>query len=92
MIIDIHLIQVFVFLAIFYILPSCLILQDHFAEYYSSVMPYLKVIMMTANEELDHSHLADSVECITMVWLAVGKDKIRSDIEMVWSITIFVEI
>jgi hypothetical protein len=46
-------------------------------------MPYLKVIMMTANEELDHNHLADSVECITMVWLAVGKDKIRSDIEMV---------
>eukprot|EP00258_Populus_trichocarpa_P032650 XP_024448669.1 importin-5 [Populus trichocarpa] len=57
--------------------------QDHFAEYYSSIMPYLKVIMMTANEELDHNHLADSVECITMVWLAVGKDKIRSDIEMV---------
>ncbi|KAJ6290798.1 hypothetical protein OIU78_026527 [Salix suchowensis] len=57
--------------------------RDHFAEYYSSVMPYLKVIMMTANEELDHNHLADSVECITMVWLAVGKDKIRSDIEMV---------
>nr|TKS10240.1 hypothetical protein D5086_0000084890 [Populus alba] len=57
--------------------------QDHFAEYYSSVMPYLKVIMMTANEELDHNHLADSVECITMVWLAVGKDKIRSDIDMV---------
>ncbi|XP_061947426.1 importin subunit beta-3-like [Populus nigra] len=56
--------------------------QDHFAEYYSSVMPYLKVIMTTANEELDHNHLADSVECITMVWLAVGKDKIRSDIEM----------
>ncbi|KAJ6370812.1 hypothetical protein OIU77_001339 [Salix suchowensis] len=43
--------------------------RDHFAEYYSSVMPYLKVIMMTANEELDHNHLADSVECITMVWL-----------------------
>ncbi|KAJ6421158.1 hypothetical protein OIU84_028525 [Salix udensis] len=57
--------------------------RDHFAEYYSSVMPYLKVILMTANEELDHNHLADSVECITMVWLAVGKDKIRSDIEMV---------
>ncbi|KAF9664148.1 hypothetical protein SADUNF_Sadunf17G0126000 [Salix dunnii] len=57
--------------------------RDHFAEYYSSVMPYLKVIMMTANEELDHNHLADSVECITTVWLAVGKDKIRSDIEMV---------
>ncbi|KAJ7000337.1 importin-5-like [Populus alba x Populus x berolinensis] len=57
--------------------------QDQFAEYYSTVMPYLKVIMMTAKKELDHNLLADSVDCITMVWMAVGKEKIRDDTDMV---------
>ncbi|KAI5591351.1 hypothetical protein BDE02_04G073600 [Populus trichocarpa] len=57
--------------------------QDQFAEYYSTVMPYLKVIMMTAKKELDHNLLANSVDCITMVWMAVGKEKIRDDTDMV---------
>ncbi|KAJ6926363.1 importin-5-like [Populus alba x Populus x berolinensis] len=59
--------------------------QDQFAEYYSTVMPYLKVIMMTAKKELDHNLLANSVDCITMVWMAVGKEKIRDDTDMAWS-------
>ncbi|XP_052308239.1 uncharacterized protein LOC127905215 [Populus trichocarpa] len=46
-------------------------------------MPYLKVIMMTAKKELDHNLLANSVDCITMVWMAVGKEKIRDDTDMV---------
>ncbi|KAH8511056.1 hypothetical protein H0E87_008555 [Populus deltoides] len=57
--------------------------QDQFAEYYVTVMPYLKVIMMTAKKELDHNLLANSVDCITMVWMAVGKEKIRDDTDMV---------
>ncbi|KAL3596761.1 hypothetical protein D5086_008398 [Populus alba] len=57
--------------------------QDQFAEYYSTVMPYLKVIMMTAKKELDHNLLANSVDCITMVWMTVGKEKIRDDTDMV---------
>ncbi|CAK7338907.1 unnamed protein product [Dovyalis caffra] len=57
--------------------------QDQFAEYYSTVMPYLKVIMMTAKEESDHKLLSNSIECITMVWMAVGKEKIRADTDMV---------
>ncbi|KAF9683850.1 hypothetical protein SADUNF_Sadunf04G0056900 [Salix dunnii] len=57
--------------------------QDQFSEYYGAVMPYLKVIMMTANKELDHNLLANFVDCITMVWMAVGKEKIRDDTDMV---------
>ncbi|XP_052308240.1 uncharacterized protein LOC127905216 [Populus trichocarpa] len=60
-------------------------LRDQFAEYYSTVMPYLKVIMMTAKKELDHNLLANSVDCITMVWMAVGKEKIRDDTDMAWA-------
>ncbi|KAJ6364531.1 hypothetical protein OIU76_029482 [Salix suchowensis] len=57
--------------------------QDQFSEYYGAVMPYLKVIMMNAKTELDHNLLANSVDCITMAWMAVGKEKIRDDIDMV---------
>ncbi|KAJ6707360.1 hypothetical protein OIU85_027691 [Salix viminalis] len=57
--------------------------QDQFSEYYGAVMPYLKVIMMTAKTELDHNLIANSVDCITMAWMAVGKEKIRDDIDMV---------
>jgi len=39
--------------------------------------------MMTAKKELDHNLLANSVDCITMVWMAVGKEKIRYDTDMV---------
>uniref|UniRef100_A0A6N2LF39 Condensin complex subunit 1 C-terminal domain-containing protein n=1 Tax=Salix viminalis TaxID=40686 RepID=A0A6N2LF39_SALVM len=56
---------------------------DQFSEYYGVVMPYLKVIMMTAKTELDHNLIANSVDCITMAWMAVGKEKIRDDIDMV---------
>ncbi|KAJ6738500.1 IMPORTIN BETA [Salix koriyanagi] len=56
--------------------------QDQFSEYYGAVMPYLKVIMMTAKTELDHNLIANSVDCITMAWMAVGKEKIRDDIDM----------
>ncbi|KAJ6396526.1 hypothetical protein OIU77_021538 [Salix suchowensis] len=57
--------------------------QDQFSEYYGAVMPYLKVIMVTAKTELDHNLIANSVDCITMAWMAVGKEKIRDDIDMV---------
>ncbi|KAJ6402389.1 hypothetical protein OIU84_014476 [Salix udensis] len=57
--------------------------QDQFSEYYGAVMPYLKVIMMTAKTELDHNLIANSVDCITMAWMAVGKEKIRDDTDMV---------
>ncbi|KAJ6368058.1 hypothetical protein OIU78_000601 [Salix suchowensis] len=57
--------------------------QDQFSEYYGAVMPYLKAIMMNAKTELDHNLLANSVDCITMAWMAVGKEKIRDDIDMV---------
>ncbi|KAJ7964437.1 Importin-5 [Quillaja saponaria] len=56
--------------------------KDHFQNYYSMVMPYLKVILMSAINEPNRMLLAKSIECITMVWTAVGKEKFKADTEL----------
>uniref|UniRef100_A0A2C9UWN3 TOG domain-containing protein n=1 Tax=Manihot esculenta TaxID=3983 RepID=A0A2C9UWN3_MANES len=58
-------------------------LQDSFQEYYRTVMPYMKVIMMKAAAESNFTLLAQSVECTTIFGLSVGKEIFNHDIEMV---------
>ncbi|KAF2293108.1 hypothetical protein GH714_036826 [Hevea brasiliensis] len=57
--------------------------EDHFQVYYKTVMPHLKVIMMKAAAESNSVLLRKSIECITMVGLAVGKKMFSDDIQMV---------
>lgn len=58
-------------------------MQDSFQEYYRTVMPYMKVIMMKAAAESNFTLLAQSVECTTIFGLSVGKEIFNHDIEMV---------
>ncbi|CAK7324140.1 unnamed protein product [Dovyalis caffra] len=53
--------------------------KDQFEEFYSTVMPYLKAMMMTAKADSDSILLAASMECITIIWMVVGKERIGTN-------------
>ncbi|KAF2284123.1 hypothetical protein GH714_019243 [Hevea brasiliensis] len=57
--------------------------EDCFQPHYKTVMPYVKVAMMKASAESDHILLLKSIECMTMVGVAAGKEKFCDDIQMV---------
>ncbi|KAK9271814.1 hypothetical protein L1049_002179 [Liquidambar formosana] len=57
--------------------------QEHFQAYYDTVMPYLKVIMMSSTDKYNRMLLGKSIECITMVGMAVGKEKFINDVQLV---------
>jgi hypothetical protein len=53
--------------------------QSAFAKYYSTVLPFLKQILIAA-EGKDHRILrAKAVECISLVGMAVGKEQFAAD-------------
>jgi len=58
-------------------------LQAHFQKYYDAVMPYLKNILIGANDKQNRMLRAKSMECISLVGMAVGKDKFREDAKQV---------
>lgn len=60
-----------------------LVLQEHFKKYYDAVMPYLKAILMNATDKSNRMLRAKSMECISLVGMAVGKDKFRDDAKQV---------
>lgn len=53
-------------------------LQEDFLEYYDVVMSHLSVILLIAKKKVDRLLIAKTVDCITVVGLAVGK-KFHSD-------------
>ncbi|XP_043818146.1 importin subunit beta-3-like [Manihot esculenta] len=57
--------------------------EDWFQEHYRNVMPYLRVVMMKAAAESDSILLLKSLECITLVGVAIGKEKFSDYIQMV---------
>lgn len=57
--------------------------QEQFQKYYDSVMPYLKAILVNANDKANRMLRAKSMECISLVGMAVGKDKFRDDAKQV---------
>ncbi|XP_058006340.1 uncharacterized protein LOC110671018 isoform X2 [Hevea brasiliensis] len=63
-------------------------LKDSFQEYYGTVMPYMKVIMMKAAEGSNFTLLAQSVDCITLVGLSVEKEMINDYFQMVLQLLI----
>lgn len=64
----------------------CLVLQEHFQKYYDAVMPYLKAILVNATDKSNRMLRAKSMECISLVGMAVGKDKFREDAKQVCAI------
>lgn len=58
-------------------------LQEHFQKYYDAVMPYLKAILVNATDKSNRMLRAKSMECISLVGMAVGKEKFRDDAKQV---------
>ncbi|PQQ18988.1 importin-5-like [Prunus yedoensis var. nudiflora] len=60
--------------------------QEQFQKYYDAVMPYLKAILINANDKSNRMLRAKSMECISLVGMAVGKDKFRDDAKQVMEV------
>ncbi|CAN7005786.1 unnamed protein product [Brassica rapa subsp. trilocularis] len=60
--------------------------QEHFQKYYDVVMPYLKTILMNATDKSKRMLRAKSMECISLVGMAVGKDKFKDDARQVMEV------
>ncbi|RVX12993.1 Importin-5 [Vitis vinifera] len=60
--------------------------QEHFQKYYDAVMPYLKAILMNATDKSNRMLRAKAMECISLVGMAVGKDKFRDDAKQVMEV------
>ncbi|XP_042385378.1 importin-5-like [Zingiber officinale] len=60
--------------------------QEQFQKYYDAVMPYLKAILMNATNKSNRMLRAKSMECISLVGMAVGKEKFRDDAKQVMEV------
>ncbi|CAO2831880.1 unnamed protein product [Amaranthus hypochondriacus] len=60
--------------------------RELFKKYYDAVMPYLKAILINANDKSNRMLRAKSMECISMVGMAVGKEKFGDDAKQVMGI------
>ena len=54
-----------------------------FQKYYDVVMPYLKAILVNANDKSNRMLRAKAMECISLVGMVVGKEKFRDDAKQV---------
>ncbi|EPS59215.1 hypothetical protein M569_15595, partial [Genlisea aurea] len=57
--------------------------QEEFKKYYDAVMPYLKAILVNATDKSNRMLRAKAMECISLVGMAVGKDKFKEDAKQV---------
>ncbi|CAN8252385.1 unnamed protein product [Cochlearia groenlandica] len=60
--------------------------QEYFQNYYDAVMPYLKTILMNSTDKSKRMLCAKSMECISFVGMAVGKDRFRDDARQVMEV------
>ncbi|KAJ0613193.1 putative armadillo-like helical, importin beta family [Helianthus annuus] len=60
--------------------------QEHFQKYYDVVMPYLKAILVNANDKANHMLRDKAMECISLVGMAVRKEKFRDDAKQVMEV------
>ncbi|XP_055814575.1 uncharacterized protein LOC129884270 isoform X2 [Solanum dulcamara] len=60
--------------------------QEHFQKYYDAVIPYLKTILVNATDKSNRILRAKAMECISLVGMAVGKDKFRDDAKQVMDV------
>ncbi|CAL0306445.1 unnamed protein product [Lupinus luteus] len=66
--------------------------QEHFKKYYDAVMPYLKAILINANDKSNRMLRAKSMECISLVGMAVGKEKFRDDAKQVMEVLMSLQV
>lgn len=52
-------------------------------------MPYLKAILVNANDKSNRMLRAKAMECISLVGMAVGKEKFRDDAKQVFSFLLY---
>ncbi|KAL8159533.1 hypothetical protein V2J09_001070 [Rumex salicifolius] len=60
--------------------------QEYFQKYYDAVMPYLKTILINATDKSNRMLRAKAMECISLVGMAVGKEKFRDDAKQVMEV------
>ncbi|KAL5065352.1 hypothetical protein RYX36_027089, partial [Vicia faba] len=60
--------------------------QEKFQKYYDAVTPYLKAILLNANDKSNRMLRAKAMECISLVGMAVGKEKFRDDAKQVMDV------
>ncbi|KAI5084377.1 hypothetical protein GOP47_0000546 [Adiantum capillus-veneris] len=60
--------------------------QTSFQVYYDTVMPYLKAILLNATDKPNRMLRAKSMECISLVGMAVGKEKFGQDAKQVMEV------
>ncbi|KAI4386303.1 hypothetical protein MLD38_004244 [Melastoma candidum] len=60
--------------------------QENFQKYYDAVMPYLKAILVNATDKSNRMLRAKAMECISLVGMAVGKEKFRDDAKQVMEV------
>ncbi|KAF8785478.1 Importin-5 like protein [Argiope bruennichi] len=53
--------------------------QEKFIDYYEKFMPFLKHIIQNANEPVLRLLRGKTIECVSLIGLAVGKEKFLSD-------------
>ncbi|XP_057469428.1 uncharacterized protein LOC130758510 [Actinidia eriantha] len=62
--------------------------KEDFRLYYETVIPYLILLLKSETETSDRMLFAYSMECITMVGMAVGKEKFKDDAQQVVEVLI----
>lgn len=55
----------------------------HFIRYYDTVMPMLKNILYSASSKAEQLLRAKALECVSLVGMAVGKERFRADAQEV---------
>eukprot|EP00271_Cylindrocystis_brebissonii_P019237 TRINITY_DN5787_c0_g1_i1.p1 TRINITY_DN5787_c0_g1~~TRINITY_DN5787_c0_g1_i1.p1 ORF type:complete len:1153 (+),score=248.27 TRINITY_DN5787_c0_g1_i1:117-3461(+) len=60
--------------------------QEHFSKYYDAVMPFLKMILVGCVNKDDRMLRSKALECISLVGMAVGKEKFRADAKQVMDV------
>lgn len=55
----------------------------HFMRYYDTVMPMLKTVLYNANNKSEQLLRAKALECVSLVGMAVGKERFRADAQEV---------
>jgi len=55
----------------------------HFIRYYDTVMPMLKHVLYSASSKAEQLLRAKALECVSLVGMAVGKERFRADAQEV---------
>ncbi|MFS8031890.1 putative armadillo-like helical, importin beta family [Helianthus anomalus] len=65
--------------------------QEHFQKYYDAIMPYLKAILVNANDKANRMLRAKAMECISLVGMSVGKEKFRDGAKQVMEVLMLLQ-